>query len=116
MDYLQGYYFAQPAEQPVTQLSPQRRHAWSSQPLPGKQRGDEMGVEQLLLTVAPVTPSTSIERVMQLLEQNPSWYSLPVVEKGRPLGLVARTRLLSLLSQPYGREVVLQEVDLPGDG
>jgi|GEM_PF-3160222 serine phosphatase RsbU (regulator of sigma subunit) len=60
----------------------------------------------LLVQVAPVTPAMTCEELLgHFAALDPSVQSLPVVQDGRPLGLVSRTELVDKFSRRYFREI-----------
>ncbi|MBP2859341.1 SpoIIE family protein phosphatase [Dickeya oryzae] len=59
----------------------------------------------LCITTPDVSPSTDNATVLQLFSRHKDLVSLPVVEDGRPFGLINRHSFLSQMSRPYYREL-----------
>ncbi|MEM0672882.1 SpoIIE family protein phosphatase [Dickeya oryzae] len=59
----------------------------------------------LCITTPDVSPSTDNATVLQLFSRHKDLVSLPVVEDGRPFGLLNRHSFLSQMSRPYYREL-----------
>ena len=64
-------------------------------------------MRQLLLPVQPISPSDPIEAVAELFlaEANRFLLSLPIIEQGRPVGVISRYELMKVYLQKYGREL-----------
>ncbi|UJR62805.1 SpoIIE family protein phosphatase [Dickeya zeae] len=59
----------------------------------------------LCITTPDVSPSTDNATVLQLFSRHKDLVSLPVVEDGRPFGLINRHSFLSQMARPYYREL-----------
>ncbi|MEH0875434.1 SpoIIE family protein phosphatase [Pectobacterium cacticida] len=59
----------------------------------------------LCIPLPNVSPDADNATVLQLFNQNKEWVSLPVVEEGRPFGLINRHIFLSQMSRPFYREL-----------
>lgn len=59
----------------------------------------------LCIPLPDVSPDTDNATVLQLFSKNKEWVSLPVVEDGRPFGLINRHIFLSQMSRPFYREL-----------
>lgn len=53
--------------------------------------------------VEPVSSTTLLKHAWEVLQKNPTIFSLPIVDDGRPLGLLHRWRVLELYGSQYGR-------------
>jgi diguanylate cyclase (GGDEF)-like protein len=53
--------------------------------------------------IEPVGPGATLHHAWERLQSEPGMFALPVVESGRPLGLIHKWRLLEIFSTPYGR-------------
>lgn len=53
--------------------------------------------------VEPIGPESTLLHAWERLQSEPDVFALPVVESGRPLGLIHKWRLLEIFSTPYGR-------------
>ncbi len=99
----QGFYLGRPTPQPAAsfdcsrvRLDYQARHqGWQA----------EQGETAIsLLRPAPaVTPRERIHTVSELLREHPALSAIPVLEEGKPLGVVRRAELLEVFSTRYGR-------------
>jgi GGDEF domain-containing protein len=72
--------------------------------------------EDLLIERPALAPETRIESVVALFQQHADWDSLAVAVRGRPVGIVRRDTLLTLLSKPlypeiYNRKPVSRVMD-----
>ncbi|MGM3175035.1 SpoIIE family protein phosphatase [Dickeya lacustris] len=59
----------------------------------------------LCITTPDVSPATDNATVLQLFSRHKELVSLPVVESGRPFGLINRHSFLSHMARPYYREL-----------
>ncbi|MEI7374423.1 SpoIIE family protein phosphatase [Dickeya chrysanthemi] len=59
----------------------------------------------LCITTPDISPSTDNATVLQLFSRHKDLVSLPVVEDGRPFGLINRHSFLSQMARPYYREL-----------
>jgi len=62
-------------------------------------------VAKLLQYVAPVSPETNNAALFHLFETNPKLYAVPVVDLGRPIGLISRHAMIDNYARPYRREL-----------
>ncbi len=62
--------------------------------------------QQLLVYIEPATPGTDNNEILARFAANPSLHSIPVVERGRPLGLINRHRFMDRLAQPFQRDLL----------
>ena len=106
IDMLQGYYFARPSNTPASKLNRElfeddktHQTCRSSSSLFSKTVG---GLSQQVPTI---NAGLSVEAVAELFAADPQLESLPVLEHGRPLGMVRRRKLMNLLLTRYGREL-----------
>jgi diguanylate cyclase (GGDEF)-like protein len=60
---------------------------------------------KLLAAVPAVAPEAHAEAVYELFVADPGLHAVPVVEAGRPRGIVDRHRLVELFAQRYAREL-----------
>lgn len=64
-------------------------------------------VLSLAIPFAPISPSVQLEEVAELF-LNPDYakvLSLPVVDHGRPVGVISRYKFMDIYLKPYGREL-----------
>ncbi|HSI95958.1 MAG TPA: CBS domain-containing protein, partial [Methylophilaceae bacterium] len=63
-------------------------------------------IARSLLRAAPiVTPQQTNDEVLQLLTDHPEVIGLPVVENGKPIGLINRNIFMDGLAKPFRREL-----------
>jgi len=64
-------------------------------------------VSALIIPISPIDPSSNVESVGELFlsEQNRQLLSLPIVEEGKPIGIISRYRILRIFLLNYGREL-----------
>jgi EAL domain-containing protein (putative c-di-GMP-specific phosphodiesterase class I)/GGDEF domain-containing protein len=101
-DYLQGFYLGRPRRLPS--FDPGLLAAME----PSTCAPDVGCAEQVLLPVPAIAADTPVAEVAQLLRENPQWSALAVIESTaapRPLGVVQRDHLLTLLSRPLHPEI-----------
>jgi serine phosphatase RsbU (regulator of sigma subunit) len=65
--------------------------------------------EGLLLPCDAVTPATPNKDVFALFEARPDIIGLPVIEDGRPIGLINRNIFMQSMARPFHREVFLNK-------
>ena len=95
----QGYYFEEPHA--IPKLSPDIG-VFSQRPIRNTTSGRPSAA--CLLRPSPfVSPETRIEIVGGMFEANMDINSIPVVDKGEPIGLVLRAELMNLLASRFGR-------------
>lgn len=61
--------------------------------------------EKLLVHVDPVSPEVSNDEVFARFEGDPALHAIPVVEYGRPVGLLHRFAFIESYALPYRKEV-----------
>jgi EAL domain-containing protein (putative c-di-GMP-specific phosphodiesterase class I) len=98
--YGQGYFIAHPGARPplaapehVLALLRERR---SAAPISAA----AAHAADLLIPVAPVTPATPCAEVLARFEHDPALHAVPVVDAGRPVGLIERRAFLGRFGQP----------------
>jgi len=64
---------------------------------------------ELLIEVEPVTSAATNETVFQIFKAQEQLISLPVVEDGRPIGLINRHIFMESLARPFHREIYLRK-------
>lgn len=97
-DLGQGYLLGRPQ---ASFADPQRCRTLFSTELHNEISSEQ--VEALLLEVAAVSPQQTVAQAAALFQSDSQLQSLPVVEQGRPVGLICRADLQALLAQPFGR-------------
>jgi len=99
VDYLQGYFLGKPEPAPLQHVN-----------LPKASTPDEAApsmnrAEALLIARPAVSSRVKVEEVVVGFQQNRNWDCIVVVDDGRPLGIVRRDKLLTLLSKPLYPEI-----------
>lgn len=98
IDLCQGYYLAKPDAHPeltsfnsnlLTQPSTAHRYQDTAY--------------SLCSFVQPVMPGNTLKQVWQAFQNTPTYSSLPVVDNGKTLGLIHKSKLLELFSSDFGK-------------
>ena len=108
--YGQGYLFARPSPRLQTTVPAEVRAVLLSKKLSvfpstapsSRLTGNLAGLHEYL---SPVTPETSNEEVYAIFEGRPHLYSLPVVSRGVPVGLISRYSIIDSFARLYVREL-----------
>ncbi len=99
LDRLQGHLFGRPSPSPMAAL----------QQVESLDRSivtyTALCAEHIATYVAPVPPEMRVNEVADLFRDNPEQLSFPVVQDGRPLGVINRERLFDLLAKPLHPEI-----------
>lgn len=99
LDRLQGHLFGRPSTTPVAAL----------QQVESLDRSivtyTALLAEHIATYVPPVPPDMRVTEVAELFRDNPEQLTLPIVQEGRPLGVVRRERLFDLLAKPLHPEI-----------
>jgi diguanylate cyclase (GGDEF)-like protein len=99
LDHLQGNLFGRPGATPAAAL----------QQLESLERSfvthGTLTVEHIAVYVPPVSPEVSVSDVIEFFRDNPEHLTLAVVRDGRPLGVVRRDQLFSMLATPLYADV-----------
>ncbi|MBS4096291.1 MAG: GGDEF domain-containing protein [Sulfuricella sp.] len=104
--YGQGYHIARPNPAPTTTLP-----AEVAKTLGGKKAQRDPDDDKhptaakLLRKVTSVTPETPNEVVYEIFNEDPEIHALPVVDGGRPVGLINRYKLIDGFTRPFRREL-----------
>jgi diguanylate cyclase (GGDEF)-like protein len=99
VDYLQGFFIGRPDPTP---LNESKMVAEPAARTPGAAPNC---AQELLIPRLAVTPNAKIEEVLGYFQENRDWDCIVVVENERPLGIVRRDKLLTLLSKPLYPEI-----------
>jgi diguanylate cyclase (GGDEF)-like protein len=99
LDRLQGHLFGRPSTTPVVTL----------QQLESLDRSivtyTALLAEHIATYVPPVAPDMRVTELADLFRDNPEQLTFPIVQEGRPLGVVRRERLFDLLAKPLHPEI-----------
>ena len=104
VDLLQGFFLARPEPYPVSE-PPEHVQAFLCETMPSLDAAAMPTVEGLTVPVEPVTPATTIDRVLARFAEQESLRTLPVVTGTRPVGSVRRGELLEIMSRPFSHQV-----------
>ncbi len=110
IQYGQGYLVGRPQAAPA-QLAPlalfdaprTRRSTPDPQALSESRR--RVTAEKLLIPVPALGPDTTNEEALLAFEGAPDLHALPVVDYGRPIGLINRHSFIATFVRPYFREL-----------
>jgi len=95
---VQGFLFGRPKQIATACLNP-----LGVQPSPTIKVSREETAGSLISQIEPITSDSTLQHAWERLQSEPSTFSLPVVDNGRPLGLLHKWRVLETFSTPYGR-------------
>ncbi|MFO7995510.1 MAG: GGDEF domain-containing protein [Marinobacter sp.] len=95
---VQGFLFGRPKQIATACLDPLR-----VQPAPTIKVPREETAGSLISQIEPVTSYSTMQYAWERLQSEPGLFALPVVDNGRPLGLLHKWRVLETFSTPYGR-------------
>lgn len=99
LDRLQGHLFGRPGTAPMAALQQVESLDRSIMTYTA------LCAEHISTYVPPVPPEMRVTEVADMFRDNPEQLSFPVVQDGRPLGLVRRERLFDLLAKPLHPEI-----------
>lgn len=99
----QGYHFDRPKANPMRDLPVlQDLHHEAYCPLPG-QRTENLS--NLITEVPTIQPNTPLLDVDEIFSVNPDLWSIPVIDRSRPVGIIRRHEFLRLFASRYGRDL-----------
>lgn len=94
----QGYLIARPQAQPA-------RHLQLQPAKPGVSSSNDGTAGSLLVEADSVPPGESCEQIYQRFASEARLYALPVVDDGRPVGLLKRHEVLEFFARPFSKEL-----------
>jgi len=100
IDYFQGYYFSRPMSMPPTKIRLNRILRTKAEQLTGALSAGKLAVH----SVSVSTDKTANE-TLELFLNRPNINSIAVVDQGRVLGIIHRSKLLNVFSKPFGRDL-----------
>ncbi|HYG31367.1 MAG TPA: GGDEF domain-containing protein [Methylophilaceae bacterium] len=106
----QGYHFSHPQARPDTTLAPTIMTTLKGVTPETTLSTDHSilrrtTVANLVKFVQPVGPGTINDEVFAIFEKNAELYSIPVVDGGKPLGLIGRYTMIDRFARRYGKEL-----------
>ncbi|HEY4371576.1 MAG TPA: GGDEF domain-containing protein [Burkholderiales bacterium] len=104
--YAQGYFLARPSRNP--EREPGAHLAWTGRRARlYPEAVSDMGVTafQLAARIEAVTPRQTGQQVYERFARDTAAHALPVVENGKPVGLISRFSLIDRFARPYRREL-----------
>ena len=105
----QGYGLAYPTDHPPLRLPDSVLGLFDKKPVVVQPKAGQFSgnpnVRTLLRAVRTVPPDMSNNDVCEIFTDSPDLYTLPVVDRNRPLGIITRTALLNRFARPYQREL-----------
>jgi EAL domain-containing protein (putative c-di-GMP-specific phosphodiesterase class I)/GGDEF domain-containing protein len=104
VDLLQGFFLARPESHPAS-VPPPHVQEFLCQTMPSLEAAGLPTVEGLVVAVEPVSPATTIDRVLARFAEQESLRTLPIVSGRRPVGSVRKGELLELMSRPFSHEI-----------
>ncbi|WP_344761411.1 GGDEF domain-containing protein [Actimicrobium antarcticum] len=106
--YGQGYHLGRPMANPAVALSAEVIKALGGNGVsvyPQQVQDDKSSIYKLLRLVAPVSSGLCNNALYEIFMATPSLLIVPVVDDGRPLGLVTRLNMIDHLARPFQREL-----------
>jgi diguanylate cyclase (GGDEF)-like protein len=108
VDYAQGYFIAYPLAQPATELS---THLVQLSGTSSHRYQDHFTrrVGEIVVNCAFVGPSTTAETLVKMFRADTRLTCMPVVDNGKPLGMVSRAEILNVFSRRFAHELYAQK-------
>jgi len=110
VDFGQGYYFAHPQSRPevmirsgITETLKGVRGMVRASPCQYVKHNTT--VANLLKWVTPASTSSTNEEVFAMFENDPSLYSIPIVDEGIPVGLISRYTMSDRFARRFSKEL-----------
>lgn len=102
----QGYYIARPYAQPLKEAAPEVIKSLERIEVERDNLlQNRATVEKLLKPSPSVEPACHNEDVFRMFDTNAELYSIPVVQAGRPVGLISRSVMINDYARPFRREL-----------
>ncbi|NHQ88015.1 GGDEF domain-containing protein [Iodobacter sp. HSC-16F04] len=98
--YVQGYFIARPNTHPPRQLN---LNLQEKDHRPGGLKEQSAG--QLLVEVPSVVPKQSGTEICRIFSKYPHIHALPVIDEGRPVGLLRRHEVIEFFGRPFANEL-----------
>lgn len=108
--FAQGFFIARPSAEPSSVLAPAVHAALSASriavfPGPHAVPTANVSARALIRHTVPVPPTMPNDEVFARFEAEPALNAIPVVDDGRPVGLILRSTLIDRFARPYRREI-----------
>lgn len=100
----QGYFLGRPEPIPAQASVVLDRMTQVALPLRRPSRRSQK-VGEMAINTLTIEPSTPLDTIVDLLHDNRQLSCLPVVEEGKPLGIIQRQEILELYTARYSREL-----------
>lgn len=104
IEYVQGYFIARPATNPITEF-PAHIHTASRQHHFPYQDIFLHRVGEIMVKVDVIPPNLGAETVVRMFRSDVRLTCIPVVNDETPLGMVSRAELLNIFSQPFAHDL-----------
>jgi len=112
--YGQGFLLGRPSAKPALEIPRRASSTLNSQQIavyPGQTRSDNRAsnvhsfLDSVLVDAPPVTVRSHNDDVVQLFNMRPALHALPVLDAGKPVGLINRRSFMDQYALPYHREL-----------
>ncbi len=104
IEYVQGYFLAKPATDPILEFPAHINLAARQHHFP-YQDFFLHRVGEIVVKVDVISPSLNAEAVVKMFRSDVRLWCIPVVDGGKPLGMVSRAELLNIFSQPFAHDL-----------
>ena len=102
----QGYYISKPQAKPLYSVQKNIQEILTRKSVARDSLlQNRATVEKLLKYVTPVDVSCANEEVFKMFEQESNLYSIPVIDKGVPVGIISRYSMIDGFARPFRREL-----------
>ncbi|WP_144110233.1 phosphodiesterase [Paraburkholderia sp. BCC1886] len=114
ISYGQGFLLGRPAARPALEISRDASSTLDSQQIavyPGRAHSDIRAnkvhsfLDSVLVDAPPLTVRSLNDDVVQLFNLHPALHALPVLDAGKPVGLINRRSFMDQYALPYHREL-----------
>lgn len=104
VDYAQGYFIAHPLAEPAVEL-PLQLVQLSGASAHRYQDHFTRRVSEIVVNCTAVAPSMTAETLVKMFRADVRLTCVPVVDQGRPLGMVSRAEILNVFSRRFAHEL-----------
>lgn len=104
-----GYHIARPNSHPITELpiavaASLRTHGVPVYPRQIGSSSRNVTASRIVRVVPPIPPATQNDDVYDIFVHSPKLQVLPVVDRGKPVGLLTRSGVIDGFARPFVRE------------